>query len=400
MNKNPLVVIFLTVFVDLVGFGIIIPLSPFLARQFGASAFEIGLLMAAYSGMQFIFSPFWGGWSDRLGRRPILLLSIGATALSHLLFYFSTSLWMLFVARALAGLFSANISTASAFIADVTPAKDRSKNMGLIGAAFGLGFVLGPALGGIFAKVGDNFPALLAALISGANFVAAYFFLPESLAPENRRRRERKSRIKDIAEKVRRPVVGTLLVSQFIIGFAMASMEATLFLDVSDRYGWSMEKASYGFAYVGICIAFTQGFLVRKLLPAVGERRLLLIGMALFATSFLLTSASVYVWILAVAMTLLALGNGLLSPALTGSLSLLSSPKEQGEILGVNQSLAALARIFGPPVGGFLYAQISMASPFLFAATIGFLGFGLVWINRAALPTAAQAHAHRASSLG
>src|SRR6185312_1090175 len=148
MNKNPLLVIFLTVFVDLVGFGIIIPLSPYLARQYGASAFEIGLMMAAYSLMQFIFSPFWGALSDRHGRRPILLMSIFATSLCHLLFYFSTTFWMLFVSRALAGLFSANISTASAFIADVTPAKDRSKNMGLIGAAFGLGFVFGPALGG------------------------------------------------------------------------------------------------------------------------------------------------------------------------------------------------------------------------------------------------------------
>ncbi len=390
MNKNPLAVIFLTVFVDLVGFGIIIPLSPFLARKFGASAFEIGLLMAAYSGMQFIFSPFWGGWSDRLGRRPILLMSIGATALAHLMFYFSTTLWMLFLARALAGLFSANISTASAFIADVTDAKDRSKNMGLIGAAFGLGFVLGPALGGVFARVGDNFPALLAAIISGCNFVAAYFFLPESLAPENRRRRERKSRIKNIVENIRRPIIGTLLSSQFIMGFAMASMEATLFLFVSDRFSWSMEKASYGFAYVGICIAITQGYLVRKLLPAIGEKKLLIFGLALFAASFLLMGLSTQVWILAIAMTMLAVGNGLISPSLTGSLSLLSSPKEQGEILGVNQSLSALARIFGPPVGGYFYAQISITSPFYFSATVSFFGLLLVWLHRAALPSAAQ----------
>ena len=163
MKKSPLAVIFLTVFLDLVGFGIIIPLSPYLAREFGASAFEVGMLMAVYSAMQFLFSPFWGGLSDRLGRRPILLVSIAGTALAHTLFYFAHDLWLLFLARTLAGIFGANISTAMAYIADVTSEKDRSKNMGLIGAAFGLGFVLGPAIAGMLTGLGENFPALAAA---------------------------------------------------------------------------------------------------------------------------------------------------------------------------------------------------------------------------------------------
>jgi multidrug resistance protein len=267
MKKSPLAVIFFTVFLDLVGFGIIIPLSPYLAREFGASAFEVGLLMAVYSGMQFLFSPFWGGISDRVGRRPVLLVSIAGTAIAHTLFYFADHLWLLFAARLLAGAFSANISTAMAYIADITPAQDRSRNMGLIGAAFGLGFVLGPAIAGLLAHFGENFPALAAAFLSLLNFTLAVFVLDESLSEQSRRQRPRGSRLRSIAEKMQRPVVGSLLFAQFAIGLAMANMEASLFLYMQDRFGWGVRQSSYGFAYVGICIAFTQGYLVRKYLP-------------------------------------------------------------------------------------------------------------------------------------
>ncbi len=386
MNKKPLLIIFLTVFVDLVGFGIVIPLSPYLARQYGATAFEVGLLLAIYSGMQFLFSPFWGGLSDRFGRRPILLMSIIMTALANLLFFFANSLTLLYVSRALAGAFSANIATAAAFIADVTDEKDRSKNMGLIGAAFGLGFVLGPAIGGVAAKVSGHFPAIIASIIGAVNFVAAFFMLPESLSPDRRGKRERKSRVRNISEKIARPVVGTLLGSNFVVTFAMASMEATLFLFVADKFQWTMQKASYGFAFVGLCIAFTQGYLVRKLLPRYGERKMLFWGVLMFSSSFVLIGLTSSIWILAVAMVLLALGNGLLMPALTGSLSLLSTPQEQGEVMGVNQSLSALARIFGPPIGGLFYARLSMASPFYFSALLGYLALSLIWVNRARLP--------------
>ncbi len=386
MNKKPLLIIFLTVFVDLVGFGIVIPMSPYLARTYGATAFEVGLLLAIYSAMQFFFSPVWGGLSDRFGRRPILLMSIIMTAASNLLFFYANSLLLLFVSRALAGAFSANIATSAAFIADVTDEKSRSKNMGLIGAAFGLGFVLGPAIGGVAAKISEHFPALIASLIGVANFTAAYFLLPESLAPEKRGKRERKSRFRSISEKILRPVIGTLLGSNFVVTFAMASMEATLFLFVQDKYQWTMQKASYGFAFVGLCIAFTQGYLVRKLLPKYGERAMLLAGVLMFSSSFVLIGLSESIWLLAVAMVLLALGDGFIMPALTGSLSLLSSAQEQGEVMGVNQSLSALARIFGPPIGGLFYARLSMASPFYFSALLGYLAMSLIWLNRGKLP--------------
>ncbi len=386
MNKKPLIIIFLTVFVDLVGFGIIIPLTPYLARYYHATAFDIGLLMAIYSGMQFLFSPLWGGLSDRFGRRPILLMSIAMTALANLVFFYANSLPMLFVSRALAGAFSANIATSAAFIADVTEQKDRSKNMGLIGAAFGLGFVLGPALGGLSAKVSIHFPALVATLIGVVNFVAAFFILPESLPPEKRGKKVRKSRIRSISEKIARPVIGTLLGSNFVVAFAMASMEATLFLFVQDRFSWSLQKASYGFAYVGICIAFTQGYLVRKLLPKFGERTMLTSGVLMFSTSFVLIGLAHSIWFLAIAMTLLALGDGLLMPALSGSLSLLTDQHEQGEVMGVNQSMSAMARIFGPPIGGILYGRVAMVSPFYFSALLGYVALSMIWLNRHRLP--------------
>ncbi len=386
VNRHPLAVIFFTVFLDLVGFGIIIPLSPYLAREFGASAFEVGLLMAVYSGMQFLFSPLWGGISDRVGRRPVLLVSIAGTALAHTLFYFADHLWLLFAARLLAGVFSANISTAMAYIADITPAQDRSRSMGLIGAAFGLGFVLGPAIAGLLTHFGESFPALAAAFLSLLNFTLAVFVLDESLSDENRRQRPRMSRLRSIAEKVQRPVVGSLLFAQFAIGLAMANMEASLFLYMQDRFGWGVRQSSYGFAYVGICIAFTQGYLVRKYLPSHGERRMLIAGFLFFICGMFLIGLSPWIWLLAVAMTALALGNGFINPAVSGSISLLAPAHEQGEVLGVNQSIAALARIIGPLMGGYMYDHVSRSSPFYAAALMAAAGLVIVWRARAGLP--------------
>jgi len=389
MSKKPLAVIFLTVFIDLVGFGIIIPLNPYLAREFGATPLHVGLLMAIYSALQFLFSPFWGQVSDRIGRRPVLLLSLFGTSLAHAFFFTSTSLLGLFVARALAGFFSANISTAMAYIADVSENKDRSKSMGLIGAAFGLGFVLGPALGGVVAHWGESLPALAASAICMANFIFAVFVLRESLPPEKRSLQVRKSRIKSILEKVRRPVAGPLLLAYFSYSFAMANMEASLFLLVKDRFLLSMAQASYGFAYVGVCMAITQGLLIRRLLPVWGERGLLFSGFILFTVAMFLTAVSPNLWVLALAMTVMAVGGGFINPSVHGTLSNLAGPHEQGEVLGVSQSLAALARIIGPPVGGFLYMSLAFSAPFVFAGLTALVGFFVITKIRGKIPQTA-----------
>jgi multidrug resistance protein len=377
MKKNPLIVIFITVFIDLVGFGMIIPLSPYLAQRFGADALQVGLLMASYSAFQFLFSPFWGRLSDRIGRRPVLLISLLGASLAHSLFAFADTLWVLYLARSLAGLFGANISTAMAYIADVTNEKDRSKGMGLIGAAFGLGFVLGPTLGGLLAGVSDSAPAFGASIICFANFLLATLVLPESLTNKSQVR-ERVSRFFTLILHLRSRDVGLLLIAGFAMNFSMANMEASLFLLMKDRFSWDMQTASFAFAYVGVMIAFTQGFLVRKLIPKFGEQKLLFIGPILFSTGMLLIGVAPSVLVMAAAMTTLALGSGLFNPSLLGTISVRSDRTRQGEVMGVSQSMAALARIFGPPAGGYFYKSVSMGAPFFFASMVGLYGFLLI----------------------
>ncbi|USN47228.1 MAG: MFS transporter [Pseudobdellovibrionaceae bacterium] len=401
MQKRAILIIFLTVFIDLVGFGIIIPLTPFLVTSFGADAFMVGLLMGIYSLAQFLFAPLWGQLSDRLGRRPIILVSLLGAGLSHLMFAFADHLWVLFVARALAGLFGANISTAMAYIADITEKKDRSKSMGLIGAAFGLGFVLGPFLGGIFAQFGDSlgdvapfgksFAAVGAAIICLLNFGMAIFLLKESLPQSLRSQvKKRPPRFKNITKHFSTPVVGSLMTIFFLGTVGMASMEASLFLFVKDQFNWDMVTASYGFAYVGVIMVLTQGLFIRKLMPLWGERKVLLIGLFLFAIGIGGIGWAEHVWYLGIVVTLLALGSGFMNPAINGSISLLTSNEEQGSVMGVNQSLSAMARIFGPAIGGWLYVHAGHSSPFWLSGAFGAIAFGIAVLHRNSLPEAGK----------
>ena len=403
-HRKALLVVFLTVFIDLVGFGIIIPLSPYLARKFGADALQVGLLMSIYSLMQFIFAPFWGSLSDRVGRRPIILLSLLGAALSHLLFAFGAHLPVLFVARALAGFFGGNISTAMAYVADVTASKDRSKGMGLIGAAFGLGFILGPFIGGISGylglelgeqpPLGESFPALVAAFICFSNFVLAYFVLAESLRPSQRDDlvARRHSRLLAVFKLYQRPVLGTVMLVYFLTIFAMANMEVSLFLYVREKFNWSLIEASWGFAYVGVIIAFVQGYLIRKLLPMWGERKLIFLGIPFFAFGLGLIGWSDSIILLAIAVTVLGLGSGLASPALTGAISQLCSETEQGIVMGANQSLAAMARIVGPALGGWLYRDLGWSSPFFVGGVFALFALALILPKLSAVPNAGKTH--------
>ncbi len=405
MNK-PLLVIFITVFIDLIGFGMIIPLNPYLATEFGADPLQVGLLMTIYSLMQFLFAPFWGQISDRFGRRPVILLTLVGVALAHFGFAFADSYFSLFVARALAGFFGANIATAMAYIADVTPEKERSKGMGLIGAAFGLGFMLGPFFGGIFGQVGLwlgeappfglSFAAVVAGIISLANFTFAFFILPESRVPNAELKTKRdyqqaRPRFKLLLEHIREPVLGPLMVVFFLTTLALAHMEAALFLFVQDQFEWSLTMASFGFAYVGFIMVLTQGFLIRKMIPWLGERKLLLLGLALSALGLGGIGFSSEVGPLAIAVTLMALGTGFVNPAITGSLSLLASESQQGSVLGVNQSFSAMGRIIGPGLGGWFYRDLGPSFPFWVAALVTLGALGLVIFLYRRLPESGKA---------
>lgn len=389
------------VFLDLVGFGIIIPLGPYYASDLGATPTQVGILMAIYSFMQFVFSPMWGKMSDRIGRRPILLMSLFGSSLSYLIFAFSGTFWMLLAARALAGFFGANISTAMAYIADVTDEKNRSKGMGLIGAAFGLGFIMGPAIGGILSEVGlrlgdhppfgIGFSALGASVICFFNFLLATRILKESLTEEKKQKiQKRESRYLLIKNFLIQPTVGTLMIMSFISTFAFAHMESTLALFVKDYWDWGFAKASFAFAYVGVISVFTQGYLIRKLMPKYGEPPLMFVGVIFTALGMLGISLATEVWMLGAAVTLMGLGTGMFNPSNMGSISLSSSSHDQGKAFGVAQSFSALGRILGPVSGGFLYGHLGMRYPFAAASLVFIFGFFILFRIRKSLPNSTK----------
>lgn len=379
MEKKSFLIIFLTVFMDLVGFGIVIPLNPYLAREFGADPLQVGLLMTIYSAFQFVASPIWGNLSDRWGRRPVILISVLGSALSHLAFGLSGHLWGLFLARGFAGLFGGNISAAMASVADITGPEQRAKGMGMIGAAFGLGFILGPFIGGVLGgtSYGAQFPAFIAAGICFLNFLIALKILPET--NQNKTTTAIKSsRLGLVLIMLKKPTVNSVLVIYFLMSLAMAHMEASLFMLVQDRFNWTLSTASLGFAYVGVIMVITQGGIIRKTLPLWGEANSFLFGLSLLVLGYLGVGLATEISFLAIAVTLIGIGNGFANPALTATLSLLSEKTEQGGSMGVNQSLAALGRILGPATGGLIYRQLGPSFPFYVAC--GLVALSL-WIG-------------------
>lgn len=377
----------MTVFIYLLGFGIIIPILPMLSRQFGATAFQTGLLMSSYSLMQFIFSPFWGKLSDKWGRRPILLFCMLCEAFAYLIFASAQNLETLFIARLLAGFFGASLSTASAYISDITTTQERSKGMALIGAAFGLGFMFGPAIGGaltIWAQhistaphFETSFSAYWVAAICFVNFLFGIKFLKESL-DENNKTSLKLNRLNTFLKYFNTPTVGTLLAIFFLASIAMSSMEATFILFMSDKFAWSVRDVSFGFAYLGVMMVITQGYLVRKMIPRYGERNVLRFGLLSFALG--VTGIAIVptdMWMI-VPVTLLALGTGLSNPSTLGSISLLTSENEQGAAMGVTQSMASLGRILGPAMGGWIYAALAHEAPFYASGLMALSAFILV----------------------
>ena len=377
MKRSPLAILFLTVFIDLLGFGIIIPLQPFYAKHLGADGFMVGMLSASYSFAQFLFSPIWGRLSDRIGRRPVLRFSMVMQALGFFIFGYADSLPLLFVARILAGVGGANISTAQAYIADVTPPEGRAKGMGLIGAAFGLGFVLGPALAGILAKAfNPSVPAYVAGALSLLNFLVASRFLPESLKVLGKKGDPQASRGELFAQGLKVPRLGLLWFVFFCNTFAFAAFEPTFALYANWRFNFDEAHTGYVFAFVGVIIAIMQGGVVGRLVKKVGEEPLVLAGIVCLGVALLLLPYAPTVPSLTADMGLLAIGNALIQPTITSLVSK-ASPFEYGGVLGVNQGLGSLARAGGPPLGGKLFdLSPTHGAPFLTAAAI--LLFSLV----------------------
>ena len=363
-GMKPLLLVFLTVFIDLVGFGLIIPVLPTYARELHASDTTVGFLMASYSAMQFLFTPFWGRLSDRVGRRPILLVSLFASCVGYMVWGFSSSLIMLFVARMIAGAGNANIAVAQAYVSDVTALENRARGMGMVGAAFGLGFVLGPAIGGVCAGFGLSMIGFVAAAFSFVDFVLTFFFLPE---PQNRTRAasERFGNGPGFyLDTVQDPSLRVSLAIFFIATFAFANMETTLVLLTHDQFKFGTNMNSWMFTYIGVLIVMVQGGLIHRLNKKFGEKRLIACGLALSALGLMLTPATTNIVVLGLALAFLAIGSGVNNPSNQSMLSKLAQTDRVGGVLGVGQSLATLGRIAGPIVGASSYQHLGYSSPY------------------------------------
>jgi MFS transporter, DHA1 family, tetracycline resistance protein len=368
--------LFLIVLVDLIGFGLVIPLLPFYALRFAASPQQVTVLLAVYSLMQLFTAPVWGRLSDRVGRRPVLIVSMAASVLAYLWIGAATALWMLFAARALAGACAGNIAAAQAYIADVTKPEDRARGMGLIGAAFGLGFIIGPALGGVLA--GNNpltadveTPAWVAAALSLLALCGVLFLLPESLPPKRRGSGgSTRSRIAAIANVFGRPALSRLILIFFIVILAFAAMESTFALWAIGQFGWGPRQVGYVFSYVGILSAVLQGGLIGRLTNLFGEERLLLCGLALIGVGLLAMPFVRDLAALGAAVSALALGMGLTQPSISSLISRRAGREEQGEVLGVSQSAGSLSRVLGPAAAGFLFGEFGRNAAFFWGAAL------------------------------
>lgn len=378
-TRRTLPLLFLTVFVDLVGFGIVLPLLPLYADRFGASGLTVGLLVMVYSVAQFFMAPVWGRLSDRHGRRPILLLGLLGSAVAYLVFAWAGSVAALFASRILAGIGGSTIPVAEAYIADVTPPERRAGNMGLIGAAFGLGFTVGPALGGLTVGISTAFPGYLAAGLCLANAALAALILPETrdralrATSVVRRRPGWAYTTEGLAIALRKPGLRRVLILYFCFTVAFAVIQPTLSLFGSARFGLDARSVGYLFAFLGLVSAVVQGGLVRRIVPRIGEVRLIRACGAPFAAGLLLLAwAPTLQWAL-VALALLAIGYGGTVPSVLGLISRASPPEIQGGMLGVGQSVGSLARIVGPVVAGAAL-DITMALPYLLGAGVALLG--------------------------
>ena len=390
MKRSPLLVIFITVFIDLVSFGIVIPLLPFYAQKFGASGIVIGLLLSVFSLMSFVFMPLWGRLSDRYGRRPILLTTISGSFVAYLIFSTSFSLWMLFLSRILAGIANANISVAQAYISDVTTVENRSKGMGMIGAAFGLGFIFGPLISGVFSTdyFGDMkyaLPGYIAAGLCLINFLSAYFMLPESLPPDLRTAHSHKVLIdfKALRKALHTPQLGLIIVLLFIATVAFSNIYASFPLFIMEEpFKLSSSGMGWFFAEIGVFSVIVQGGLIGRLTRMFGERNLVFAGALMMCVGFIgfpissiLPGANLIS--LGIFVALMSVGSSCMTPTIMSLSSQIADPSEQGSILGIIQSFASLARMVGPAIGGVAYDIAGHDMPYFLAFVLMVFAVGI-----------------------
>lgn len=392
--KTPaLAVLFATVFINLVGFGLVVPLLPFFAQSLKAEAWQVTLMFSAYSLGQFFAEPFWGRLSDRIGRKPVLLMTLIANALGYLMLAFVPNIWLAIAVRLFTGLGAGNISTVQGYVADVTPPEQRAGRMGLIGAAFGLGFIVGPGLGGLLTqpqlgRLGYQLPIFLAAALAAVAAVGVVVFLRESRAKADPAvpRPAFLAGLKDARDNA---VVSRVLVVTLIYMAGFSAMESVFGLWSESRYQWGAREVGLSFMIVGIVSTLNQGFFAGRLARRFGESRVLATGMLLFGTSLVLqvlapvawfpatrlelgalTIPVVQGWIIPIVMAIGACGMSLAMPNISAMISRASPPDRQGAMLGLNMASSSVARIFGPMIAGALFSGLGHDWPFVIGALL------------------------------
>ncbi len=370
---RPLGIIFLTIFVNLVGFGIIVPLLPFYAGTFGASPLTIGLLFAVFSLCQLVAAPALGDLSDRYGRRPVLVFSLAGTVVSFVMLALAHSIALLFAARIVDGLSGGNISTARAYVADITQPKDRARAYGLIGAAFGLGFILGPAISGVLARVSYTAPIWAAATITLVATAMAWLWLPETV---HRAHAGTGNPFRYLPGLLRRPVVRRVLAIDFLYWFAFSVFQTTFALFVARRFGFDAPRTGYFLAAFGLLGAVIQGGLIRPIVRRLGDRPTFRIGLVCAAVGLVSAAAAHSVTALVISLVPLAFGIGFGHPTMSSLVSLVGRGNEQGRVQGAASAVESMGRTLGPIWGNASLQHVNESIPYISAA--GFLIFTLL----------------------
>ena len=421
MKRSPLVILLLTVLLDLIGFGIVLPLLPTYAKDLGANPFMIGLIAAIFSIMQFIFSPLWGKLSDKIGRRPVMLISIFITAVSYLVFSQASTIPLLIFARGLSGIGSANIAAAQAYITDVTDSKNRSGAMGMMGAAFGIGFIIGPLIGGLLKhNYGIQMVGYVSAALISIDFILAIFLLPESntsakkmqfgfLKKRTADSEPRRSTSIFLGEKLKeygeglklvfssRPLA-LLMIANYIYTFAIVNMQVASILLWKEYFSASDQQIGYIFAYVGIWSVVVQGGLISKLIKKLGEHKLFFWGHLFTFIGVFFVPFAPQTSLFSIGLVILfffAIGTSLVAPINLSMISLYSYKEKQGQILGLSQSVNSFARIMGPFSGSILYGM-NFHAPYIVAGILTLIG-ALIAFSLFKYKIEALDHSHKAA---